>query len=479
MKKRSFLFSRISVFVFFVLLSGAFFGRPAHAQTGFVSGLISGAKSLLYSVADEIIPELDISKTVQSIAIELLAGFPASVITGRNLDEITNCGLVARDIYSKVDGTLLDPIPLSAPLSEGAISTTASPEVQTNQKERIGVALLTVRSYERSVCDFNGDHPFGASVGYRGSGSLMALSSTFRGSIVNQPVPVNMAYFLKDYARRIPLINQTAYAQTNYNIIGGEIILELWRISRNISLGLMSLVLLVVGVMIMTRKKINPQAVVTLQNALPRIAISLVLVFFSYPIGALLAALVLPLSWSALGIAFSLGTSGVEPAAAGTLNWFVGIVSNVLYYVTGIGLVAVALCIVVLLISLLLLIILWIRAVFIYIKILVNIIFAPLQFTIGILPGKENSTVDWFKTMIADVLSVPAMFALVSIAWYVGWRALFGTFTNTAVGNAAAGEAFSRILTSLFAPLAMLFCLMLALKAPGKVQKMIMGDKKR
>jgi len=46
------------------------------------------------------------------------------------------------------------------------------------------------------------------------------------------------------------------------------------------------LLLVVMGIMIMTRKKINPQAVVTVQNVLPRVAISVVLVFFSYAIGA-------------------------------------------------------------------------------------------------------------------------------------------------------------------------------------------------
>jgi len=481
---RNFQKSLVTLFVFSFAFS--FFGRPAHAQICKTEDCVfSGFKTWMHEKAEEVIPDLDISRTVQSILIETTTGFLASLVLDRNLDEVSNCFAVAQDIYpASNDRNYVHP------QGPSPVLTIAALQAQGADPGKIALAQsawANVTNYDPTVCDFDGNHMVGGvgesagPVVYRGSGSMLAVASSLRHSAVNEPLPVNMAFFLRDYARRIPLVKNTAFAQTtvNYNFIGGEAVYDIWEIVRNVALGLMSIVLLVVGVMIMTRKKINAQAVVTVQNVLPRVALGIVLVFFSYPIGAFFAALLYPLSETALGIIFTLmGQSSVT----GNLNV---LLYSSFYPVqsdprVGVGLFAVFTALLMLIVSIVIFIIVLIRALLIYVKVLLNIIVAPIQFTLGVLPGKESATLDWFKNMAADVLSAPAMFLMMSIAWVFGYVSFAGALVDLSTMDPSNdGLGISRIITSFFTPVVMIFCLITALKMPGKVQKMIMGDKRR
>jgi hypothetical protein len=63
---------------------------------------------------------------------------------------------------------------------------------------------------------------------------------------------------------------------------------SIWTMFRNIAFTLIVLFIVIVGFMIMFRFKINPQTVVTLSNALPRLVITLILISFSFAIGGFL-----------------------------------------------------------------------------------------------------------------------------------------------------------------------------------------------
>lgn len=86
-------------------------------------------------------------------------------------------------------------------------------------------------------------------------------------------------------------------------------LLPIWKALRNIVYALFSLVFIIIGIMIMLRIKISPQAVITIQNAIPKLITSLVLVTFSYAIAGLVIdisywfqAFVLSLLFSAKGV---------------------------------------------------------------------------------------------------------------------------------------------------------------------------------
>jgi len=78
-----------------------------------------------------------------------------------------------------------------------------------------------------------------------------------------------------------------AYAQ-GVGFVGLEPLLPIWRGFRNIVYLLSTVFFVVLGIMVMFRLKINPQTVLTVQNAVPQVITTLLLVTFSYAIAGLL-----------------------------------------------------------------------------------------------------------------------------------------------------------------------------------------------
>ncbi|MBI3443650.1 hypothetical protein HY008_03185, partial [Candidatus Woesebacteria bacterium] len=66
---------------------------------------------------------------------------------------------------------------------------------------------------------------------------------------------------------------------------------SLWSAARNASYALMTIVVLILAFMIMFRYRISPQVVISVQSALPKIAIALVLITFSYAVAGFMVDL--------------------------------------------------------------------------------------------------------------------------------------------------------------------------------------------
>jgi hypothetical protein len=81
-------------------------------------------------------------------------------------------------------------------------------------------------------------------------------------------------------------LGKPAYAQ-GVGFQGLQFLLPLWRGFRNVVYVLASIIFIVIGIMIMLRVKISPQAVVTVQSAIPQLITTLILVTFSYAIAGL------------------------------------------------------------------------------------------------------------------------------------------------------------------------------------------------
>jgi len=65
-------------------------------------------------------------------------------------------------------------------------------------------------------------------------------------------------------------------------------LLPVWKVLRNLIYALSSIIFIIIGIMIMLRVKISPQAVITIQNSIPKLITSLILVTFSYAIAGLI-----------------------------------------------------------------------------------------------------------------------------------------------------------------------------------------------
>jgi len=285
--------------------------------------------------------------------------------------------------------------------------------------------------------------------------------------------------------RKLPVVGNTAYAQ-EYNMWGQELALDLWTKTRNIAYAMMAVIMLVVGILIITRKRINPQTVVTVQTAMPRIVISLLLITFSYPIGAVFASSVVPLSVLVMGVFFADMVDSAGTIA--DMNHFSMVNTLIAVTLGGEGIVALLTMMLLAAATLIVMLVVIVKIILINLKILLAIVFAPIQFAISAIPGQEEQISKWFKQMIARVLAIPAMLFMVGLAWYI----LIAPFDSPedlaniiAIGRepvATIGLSFfrryavSRVLTLIMLPLMCLFTMFTALKADKAIEGWIMGS---
>lgn len=105
----------------------------------------------------------------------------------------------------------------------------------------------------------------------------------------NQP---SLANYLAYEGQRLNLI-KPAYAATGagWEFLGDNT-LWIWTKSRNIAYLFFVVIFVAIGFMIMFRSKLNPQTVINIQLALPKIVISLIMVTFSYALSGLIVDVV-------------------------------------------------------------------------------------------------------------------------------------------------------------------------------------------
>jgi hypothetical protein len=241
-------------------------------------------------------------------------------------------------------------------------------------------------------------------------GSLWGITGQLENVNRQDPVALNLAYYWNDQIAHIPFVNKALAAPNSEfeNLPILQASLDLWKAVRNVSLGMISIVLLYTGVMIIMRKKVNPQLVVSVQYAIPKILVGLVLIIFSFPIGAAITGITWALFRGAGQIVSNFATGnnltdqqfgGVAMLAiviAGLKNGF----AQFAYIV---------LTIVITIVMLLLKLVVELKAIMIYIKMVMSTITAPFEFALGTIPGNDDTIKNWFTRMAKYGLSVFAM----------------------------------------------------------------------
>ncbi len=129
------------------------------------------------------------------------------------------------------------------------------------------------------ICDAQCDPNCPRSISFQKS-ALTGLSSATLAMYQHPPAETSM--FIADVGRTLGFIPKV-YAQ-GIGFSGLSPLLDIWKAFRNIAYALLAVIMIVVGFMVMFRRKIDPKTVVTVQNAIPRIVIALLLVTFSYAI---------------------------------------------------------------------------------------------------------------------------------------------------------------------------------------------------
>lgn len=246
-------------------------------------------------------------------------------------------------------------------------------------------------------------------------------------------------------------------------------ILGIWKVFRNVAYFVMVLIFMIVGFAIMFRAKINPQTVISIENALPQLVITFVLITFSYAIAGLMIDLMYVVIYLLIGIAntyiFTGSSAGlaqppdVNPAAwalnqnildnifiklgigAGLPSTGANAIGDLIKQGLGGGVLALAIggiaSAIIYFIILISVMVAAFRTFFSllmsYINILLSVIFAPLQLLGNAFPG-SNAFVKWLKNLAANLMVFPAVIGMLFLA-----LALTGKNTGEGIGYGQLG----------------------------------------
>ncbi len=308
----------------------------------------------------------------------------------------------------------------------------------------------------------------------RASGSLMGLAYLTKNFIDNEPLPVNLAFYVDKKLDNIPF-NNRAYAQVNYGLPLLQSVFSIWQVFRNIAYGLMSLVLLYVGVLIVLRKRVNPQMIVTVQYSLPKIVIALVLITFSYPIGATLGSL----GWVLFRSGGSIVHSIMGSLNIGGITGFNLVNQTLAIYSIIVGVLSIfggSIVVGVVLVAFLIIFALtWIvfnvKAIMIYINIIFSVLTSPIEFALGAIPGNESRLTDWFLRMFKYMISLFLMGIIVPLATLIALA--------IAVGYGQELGGFGMLLGSALPLFVLFYAFGIGINIEEKVDVFISGKKKK
>jgi hypothetical protein len=282
-------------------------------------------------------------------------------------------------------------------------------------------------------------------------GALKTIS-TYIAAVYQHP-PASFQTYYADLKSNF--LSKPAYAQGGTGFTGLQPILPVWKAFRNITYSLSAIIFVILGLMIMFRVKISPQAVLTIQAAIPKVVTTLILITFSYAIAGLIIdlsyliiALVLTtLQASGLSIggqtipditnasfwdmfqlmyrALPMFTLVIIPTLLGlTIGGLLGgtvgitigtlvlpgagtVAGGILAGALGAGFGAALITLVVMIIIAIWLIKFFFGVVKCYVQVILKIILAPLEIGIGAFPGQTGGFGNWLKGLVANLAVFP------------------------------------------------------------------------
>jgi hypothetical protein len=125
--------------------------------------------------------------------------------------------------------------------------------------------------------------------------------------------PASGVYWAYSSLQNAGFIPKT-YAAEGIGFASIKPVMSLWKVLRDISFMVLVLILITIGFMIMFRMKINPQTVISIENALPKIVVSLLLITFSFAIAGFLIDLMYVLIILAISIFSSTNIGILNPS---------------------------------------------------------------------------------------------------------------------------------------------------------------------
>ncbi|MBP8591031.1 hypothetical protein KBI33_00995 [Candidatus Shapirobacteria bacterium] len=324
---------------------------------------------------------------------------------------------------------------ISASPAEAFVSSTPLGEELKKQEYQAGSSVFnttkdTIESLNILILG-SGDEELDQKLG----ASAIQTTNNLIASLYANP-PASSAYYLADIGQRLNL-TQPAYAQ-GVGFPGLTPLLPLWRAARNAAYIFFIFVFLVIGFAIMFRAKINPQTVVTIQSAIPKAVVALVLVTFSYAI----AGLMIDLMYLIIGLMGSLLANSGLLTGNNFLNEYVGmnffemmgkllkegesswwsiafgvwegmgtgkVGSKIIGAITG-AIPALILGLVLLLLTFKI----FFALLMAYIQIIIAIVIAPFQLMLSAIPG-QNTLSSWMRNLTQNLLAFPGVISALAL----------------------------------------------------------------
>ncbi len=394
-----------------------------------------------------------LSKIILGLSFFILLSFlftpPASAqgCSGEN-PELCKLWAVPKPSYEEI---------LESSTTESHESFSARTFLYTIYPLNIGISGSDLKSAKK-----NGEMTKDRSDGRNYAPGAIHLAGGLVSKIITQP-PSSSVEYIADLGSSIGLV-KPAYAQgtTGYQGLSG--VLETWKIFRNISYGLFVIVFVTVGFMIMFRSKLNPQTVVSLQLALPKLIITLLLITFSYAIAGFVIDLIYLLIYLAANlldatVATYLSSSSfpellkifrpwdtADIISTSLTNLFPdGSVLDTTTEILSIELFSVSIFKLIIggaiLFSILKLLI---QLVLAYVNIIIQVIFAPIILLFNALPA-GNTFASWIRNLIANAAAFPAVAIMIMVGNLLveaGSGSDPGTLQLPFIGFLAGGQSF-------------------------------------
>lgn len=216
---------------------------------------------------------------------------------------------------------------------------------------------------------------------------------------------------------------------------------QIWtRILNMCMLGFI-VVVIVIGFMIMFKQRIGGQTLVTIANALPRVFIGILLAYASFAIGGLIIDLA---KWGISLIEYVvLGSGGLSVSNVVRLegpfqlafDMWTGVIGDagkylfsggggILGFITNIvgkdnSIIKLIFIVVLGVLALVSAFKIFFAVLTAYLKIIMDVLLAPVIILIGSIPGRESLISSWFKRMISSALVIPVIFLFVNLAVYL------------------------------------------------------------
>ena len=268
------------------------------------------------------------------------------------------------------------------------------------------------------------------------TGGVAGMTGQVIASVFANPAASGI-YYASDILHRLG--GTPAYAANGIGFDGLKPILGLWKAFRNVAYSVFAIAMLITGMMIMFRVKISPQAILTIENALPRMIGILVLITFSYAI----AGFMIDLMYVVIGLSIYILEpnlpSKIFVGGAGFANFIAtrgGIFTLASGLVGGWGAFALLGAVIGTMLSpsfasatlgglifafvgIVIVIFLFFKLLFALIKTYINIIlliiFSPILIAVGVFPGSPGGFGSWLKNLAANILVFPAVILVMVI----------------------------------------------------------------